>query len=84
MVVYFEERFHDGLVRNERQSFEGIGTLLREQRGDWIKRQSAMLFPLLNKVSVIGAVSPYLSKQWADIKRRLSSFTNLSQGFVHR
>lgn len=70
VVIYFEERFHDGLVRSERRSFEGIGTLFKDANGDWIKQQPAMLFPLLSRVSVVGEVSPYLSKQWADIKRR--------------
>lgn len=72
VVRYFEGRFHDGCVRNERRSLEGIGTLFKDARGDWIKQQAAIRFPLLSKVSGIGEVSPYLSKQWADIKERLS------------
>lgn len=53
VVIYFEERFRDGLVRNEPRSFEGVATLFQDARGDWIKQQPAMLFPLLSRVSVV-------------------------------
>jgi hypothetical protein len=64
------DRAADGAVRNERICFEGVGTIMPGPSGEWT-RQSATLFPLLSAVSAIGQVSPYLSHQWAECRRRM-------------
>ena len=64
VVTDLDRRFPDGKVRMERQSYEGVGTILQSSSGEWIRRQPATFFSLLNKVSVVGEVSPFLSRQW--------------------
>ncbi len=71
VVTYLDQHFPNGLVKPERFSFEGAGTLLPTPTGEWIRKQPATFFPLLEKVSVLGEVSPFLSKQWADAKLRI-------------
>lgn len=72
-----DKKFTDGQVRLGRHSYEGIGTILQSHSGEWIRRQPATFFPLLASVSVIGDVSPYLSKQWLESKRRILKHSNL-------
>lgn len=67
-----QKQFSNGDVRIGRRSFEGTGTILQNESGEWIRRQPASFFPLLNKVSEIGTVSPFLSKQWTEVKARIS------------
>lgn len=71
VVRYLAQKFADGEVRIERLCYTGAGTLLQTATGEWIKRQPATVFPLLQKVSAIGDVSPYLSRQWALAKERI-------------
>ena len=73
VVRYLNERFPDGSIRNERHSYEGVGTILQSPSGEWLRRQPATFFPLLKKVSEIGAISPFLTWQWADAKSLLKS-----------
>jgi len=68
VVTYLNGRFPDGQVRIERQSYEGVGTILPSPSGDWIRRQPATFFPLLNGASAIGEVSPFVSKRWEEAK----------------
>jgi hypothetical protein len=77
VVAYLNQRFPDGKIRNERQSYEGVGTILPSPTGEWIRRQPATFFPLLKKVSAIGDVSPYLSKQWDETRKRISNQSQL-------
>lgn len=58
-------------VRIERWSGEGVGTIRQAEGGEWLRRLPAGTFPLLEKVRTIGAVSPFLSRQWQDARRRL-------------
>jgi hypothetical protein len=78
VVKYLDNRFPDGLVRNERHSYEDTGTLLQSPSGEWLRRQPATFFPLLTRVSAIGEISPHLSKQWSEAKSRLRKHKNLS------
>lgn len=73
VVELLESRYPNGQVRCERQSYEGTGTILQAPSGEWLRRQPARFFPLLEKVSAVGEVSPFLSKQWADAKSRLKA-----------
>jgi hypothetical protein len=63
--------FPDGNLKIGRQSFEGAGTILQSSSGEWIRNQPATFFSLLEKVSVVGEVSPFLSKQWLETKERI-------------
>lgn len=71
VVAYLSKRFPDGSVQNERHSYEGVGTILPAPSGEWIRRQPATFFPLLARVSAVGEVSPFLSRQWAEARERL-------------
>jgi hypothetical protein len=71
VVEYYSNRFPDGKIKNERQSFANVSTIAPSSDGDWLRRQPATFFPLLLKVSEVGVESPYLSKQWAEIKEML-------------
>lgn len=57
-------RFPDDKIRLERHSYDSAGTLLQTPTGEWIRGQKATFFPLLEKVSALGEISPFLSKQW--------------------
>jgi len=65
VLQHLERRHGDGAVRIERQAFAGAGTITQLPDGRWNHdRSPATHFPLLDAVSAIGAVSPYLSRQW--------------------
>ena len=51
----------DGTVRIGRLSYEGVGTRERNPSGEWVRAERASRFPLLDEVSSIGQVSPYLT-----------------------
>ena len=70
-ITFLSNQFADGQVRLGRQSYEGVGTILQSSSGEWLRKQPATFFPLLEKVSRIGDVSPFLSKQWLETKRRI-------------
>jgi hypothetical protein len=76
VVAHLAKRFPDGSVCNERLSYAGVGTILRARSGEWIKPRPpapAFLFPLLSRVSEVGAVSHFLSRQWTDCLARLTA-----------
>ncbi len=77
VLDYLEEQFPSGEVRIGRNSYDGIGTILpppsNSESTEWIRRQPATFFPLLRSVSEIGSISPFLSKQWADVKNLISN-----------
>ena len=64
--------FPTGTVSPGRRSIEGTTTLKQDSSGNWIRRQAATTFPLLDAVSVVGRENAFLSKQWEEAKRRLS------------
>lgn len=78
VVVYYSNRFPDGKIKNERQSFANVSTIAQSTDCEWLRRQPATFFPLLLKVSEVGVESPYLSKQWAEIKEMLKSQRELN------
>jgi len=71
VMTFLNKQFTDGQVRLGRHSYDGVGTIRLSPSGEWIRRQPATFFPLLEKVSVIDNISPYLSKQWRETKRRV-------------
>lgn len=72
VVEFISKRFPDGSVRIERHSYDGVGTILPSLSGEWIRRQPATFFPLLERVSRVGDVSPYLSSRWLDARTQLT------------
>ena len=78
-VDSIQKQFPTGEVRIGRHSYEGAATILQNEIGDWIRRQPASFFPLLIRVSEIGSVSPFLSKQWSEVKNRISSMPELRE-----
>jgi hypothetical protein len=71
VVNYLEDHSPDGQIKNERLSYQGAGTLLPTEVEEWSWHESANSFPLLAKLSAVGEVSPFLTKQWSHIKKRL-------------
>lgn len=78
-ITYLNERFPDGVIRRERLSYADKSTLLQSPAGEWLRRQPATLFPLLIEVSAIGGACPFLSKQWASAKERISKQKKLKE-----
>lgn len=76
-VTFLQQQFPDSQVKIGRQSYEGVGTILQSLSGEWIRKQPATFFPLLEKVSEVGSVSPFLSKQWLEIKQRTLSHSKI-------
>jgi hypothetical protein len=72
-ITFLDREFPDGKVKLGRHSYDGVGTILPSPSGEWIRRQPATQFTLLEKVSALGEVSPFLSKHWADAKLRIKS-----------
>jgi hypothetical protein len=72
VVSDLDRRFPDGRIRVERQAYEGAGTLLQTQSGEWLWREQATFFPMLNKVSAVGQESPFLARQWEGSKGIIS------------
>ena len=64
-------KFPDGQVRSGRHCYEETGTILQDASGVWQRSKPATFFPLLQSVSQIGEVSPFLSKQWREAQERL-------------
>jgi hypothetical protein len=73
VVDHLQMRYPDGVVRTERVGFAGRNTLQQSTSGEWSDmRVAAKTFPLLDAVSQVGEVSPYLSWQWQATKHRLA------------
>ena len=72
VVDFMRSTFGDGQVRIGRQPAHGARTLSLSQTGEWLPRQQAMSFPLLDAVGRVGDVSPFLTKQWQDAAQRLN------------
>ncbi len=69
------QRFPDGRIQIERQSYEGCRTLMME--ADW-ERADAIFHPLLNRVSQIGRISPSLTREWARVRGDLQTLFSLT------
>lgn len=71
VVRHLTNRFPGGQMQNERHSYAGAGTIQLGPDGVWLRRQPATYFPLLTKVSELGRVSPFLTKQWQECAIKL-------------
>lgn len=70
-LEHLRREFADGKIRTRRLSYEGIGTYAMSAAGEWLRRQHATRFPLLEKVSAVDQVSPYLTASWNEALNRL-------------
>jgi hypothetical protein len=66
VVDHLESRFPDGQIRIERQSYDGVTS--RSAQG----RIPASHFPLMDEVSRIGEVSPFLTQAWTEARRQMN------------
>jgi hypothetical protein len=72
VLAQLDAAFADGTVRIGRQGYEGTTkTRLPQPPGLPSLRGDVTLFPLLERVSTVGAASPFLSAQWAETRSRL-------------
>jgi len=74
VLGYLEKEFPDGKVKIGRTCYEGTGTILPAPSGEWIRKQPATLFPLLQKLSAVGEVSSFLTEE---LSRAKVKFTKL-------
>ena len=72
VLAQLETAFPDGTVRIGRLGYENTTkTRLPQPPGQPSLRGDAAQFPLLERVSPVGAVSPFLSAQWGDTRSRI-------------
>lgn len=64
VVSALQARFPTGEVRVERIAFANHSTLKQMPSGNWLRKQPTGTFPLLDRVSRIGDISPFLSRDW--------------------
>jgi len=76
VIEHIRNRFPDGMVKVERHCYEGVQTRIQSSAGKWESPRPASFFPLLENVSLLGAVSSFLSRQWQDA---LALMTRLKQ-----
>ena len=60
---HLQEEFGAGDVRIGRTCYDGTRTRLQQPDGTWV-RADATFFPLLQAVSRVGDVSPFLTREW--------------------
>ncbi len=76
VVSLLKSKFPDNQVVVERKAFDGAKSFFLADYGKWEKRLSNS-FALLDEVSEIGKLNPYLSKQWSDCQLRLAKLSFL-------
>lgn len=72
-VAILKQKSAAGDLKVERHAYEGAGTIYQDEKGEWVRRKPAFFFPLLEKVSEIGSVSPFLTEQWEKTQLRLKN-----------
>jgi hypothetical protein len=75
VVAMLKKKAAGEMLRNERHSYDGVETILPTPAGEWIRRQPATFFPLLESISVLGEESPFLSKQWLLAKTQIATLS---------
>lgn len=71
VVSLLEAKFTDGQLRVERVAFDKVNTLSPSASGEWVRGPAAG-FPLLERVSAVGTVSPWLTAAFAEVRKQLS------------
>ncbi len=72
LLSALDARFPDGQVRVEKAGLAAEGSLNPAADGSW-SRGPASVFPLLESVRRVGAVSPPLTKAWAEVRAVLAA-----------
>lgn len=72
VVAYMQTTFPDGEVKTGRQAFVGSGSRNQLPDGQWKWHPQAVEFPLMSKVSAVGQISPFLTKQWKESQQLLN------------
>jgi hypothetical protein len=72
VIAQLEQAAPDGELAPGRLSFDDVTTIRLTETGEWIRRQPYDTFPLLVAVCVVGKPNPFLTRQWQDLRARLS------------
>ncbi len=70
------EHLVDGQLAPRRRAFEGTKTRWRDEDGAWHRGEAARLarsFPLLEAVSEVGTTSPFLTREFEEVRGAISS-----------
>jgi hypothetical protein len=77
-ALAYMEKSENGSVRVTRRIVENVRTRGQDAKGRWSDvRKPATSFALLEAVSSLGSVSPYLSRQWSQVQARLKALADL-------
>ena len=71
VIKYLETQSQDDQICIGRHSYEGVRTKIQSESRECNKRSPASHFPLMDQVSQIGAISPYLTRRWIDAKEQI-------------
>ncbi len=74
------DKFPDGNIRVERRAYDGVGTRILSDTGEWARRPSATHFPLLLRVGEVGQVSPYLTATWNECRQLMTRL--IAEGLI--
>lgn len=72
-ISFITRAFPDGNVKLGRASYAGVKTYLLSDRGERTWGHTSSIFPLLETVSKVGSLSPFLSQEWADAKEAIET-----------
>lgn len=79
VVSFLKNQFPNDDVKIGRQSYDGVGTILQNESGEWRRKQPATFFPLLIKASHFGDISPFLTEQWKQCLKVMSGLPQNEQ-----
>jgi hypothetical protein len=68
VVAHLLAAYPDGIVRLGRRAFEATNTCAPDGNGVWVRGLVASRFSLLEATSEVGAPSPSLTRQWAELR----------------
>lgn len=79
VISHLVQAFPDGVIHVQRQAYTGCPTTFNQNAaGEWV-RQGTSRFPLLDAVSVVGAPSAALTRQWSTTRRGLLHLLDAGQ-----
>lgn len=64
VMDHLSVQFPDGQIRLQRLGYAGVGSVNQDKSDGTWERGAASLFPLLEEVSLVGQVSPVLTRDW--------------------
>lgn len=72
VLKHLETQNPDDQIRIERQSYDGVPTKAQSTSRDWNARQPASHFSLMDQVSEMNMISPYLTARWSEAKEQMN------------